>query len=283
MKHAPILLTVMAVAMLSGCAGTELGKAEMQSPAGSAFQNDLYTGYVDLSSSEYAEGDYRDSDYFARKAMTAGTGEAVQPTMIKARNLPSDKEDLLTASRLRLMAAMAAGAADKAPEDAARAQVMFDCWMQEQEENRQPDDIEACRAGFYEALNVAEMAVAPEPVAAAPAPPPPPEAQTFVLYFGTDDSEVDIAAEAVLSQVRAVASKMDGAKITVAGFTDTVGTSKLNLGLSDRRAEAVALALADAAAQKIDTLSFGQHNQAVPTGDNVEEALNRRVEITVSP
>jgi outer membrane protein OmpA-like peptidoglycan-associated protein len=120
-------------------------------------------------------------------------------------------------------------------------------------------------------------------VAAAPAPPPPPEAQTFVLYFGTDDYEVDIAAEAVLSQVRAVASKMDGAKITVAGFTDTVGTSKLNLGLSDRRAEAVALALADAAAQKIDTLSFGQYNQAVPTDDDVEEALNRRVEITVSP
>ena len=281
MKHAPIMLTVMAVAMLSGCAGTELGKAEKQGPAGSAFQNDLYSGYIDLSSSEYAEGDYRDSDYFARKAMTAGTGEAVQPTMIKARNLPSDKEDMLAASRLRLMAAMAAGAADKAPEDAAHAQVMFDCWMQEQEENRQPDDIEACRTGFYEALNLAEMAVAPEPVAAAPAPPP--DAQTFVLYFGTGDFEVDIAAEAVLSQVRAVASKMAGAKITVIGFTDTEGTSKHNLELSDQRAEAVARALADAAAQKIDTLSFGQYNQAVPTGDGVEEALNRRVEIMVSP
>jgi outer membrane protein OmpA-like peptidoglycan-associated protein len=76
---------------------------------------------------------------------------------------------------------------------------------------------------------------------------------------------------------------MDGAKITVAGFTDTEGTSKYNLGLSDRRAEAVATALADAAAQKIDTLSFGQHNQAVPTGDGVEEPRNRRVEVTVSP
>ncbi len=292
MKQTSRFLTVTMVAVLAGCAGAELEKAEKQNPEGSAFQNDLYAGYIDLSSSEYAEGDYRDSDYFARKAMTSGSGEAVQPTMIKARNLPSDKEDILTNSRLRLMVAMAAGAADKAPEDAARAQVMFDCWMQEQEENFQLDDIEACRTGFYEALNMAEKAVAPKPVAAAPAPkpvaaapapPPPPEAQTFVLYFGTDDSEVDIAAEAVLSQVRAVASKMDGAKITVAGFTDTVGTSKLNLGLSDRRAEAVALALADAAAQKIDTLSFGQYNQAVPTVDDVEEALNRRVEITVSP
>ncbi len=47
------------VAMLAGCAGVELEKAEKQSPVGSAFQNDLYAGYIDLSFSEYAEGDYR--------------------------------------------------------------------------------------------------------------------------------------------------------------------------------------------------------------------------------
>ncbi len=62
------------VAMLAGCAGVELEKAEKQSPVGSEFKNDLYAGYIDLSSSEYAEGDYGDSDYFARKAMTAGMG-----------------------------------------------------------------------------------------------------------------------------------------------------------------------------------------------------------------
>ncbi len=281
MKQTSRLLTVMMVAMLAGCAGAELEKAERQTPAGSDFQNDLYDGYIDLSSSEYAEGDYRDSDYFARKAMTSGSGEAVQPTMIEARDLPSDKQDVLTTSRLRLMAAMAAGAADKAPDDAARAQVMFDCWMQEQEENFQLDDIEACRTGFYEALNMAEMAVAPEPVAAAPAPPP--EAQTFVLYFGTDDYELDQTVQTVLSEVRAAASKMDGAQVTVAGFTDTVGASEYNIGLSGRRAEAVAQALADSAAQKIDAIFFGQHNQAVPTGDGIGESLNRRVEITVSP
>ncbi len=283
MQQTSSLLAVTMVAMLAGCAGAELEKAGKQSPVGSTFQNDLYAGYIDLSSSEYAEGDYKDSDYFARKAMTAGTGKAVQPAMIKSRNLPSDKEGMLMTSRQRLMAAMAAGAADKAPEDAARAQVMFDCWMQEQEENFQPKDIEACRTGFYEALNMAEKAVAPEPVAAAPAPPPPPEAQAFVLYFGTDDDSLNKAAQAVLSEVRAAASKMDGGRIAVAGFTDTEGSSKYNLGLSVRRAEAVAHALADAAAQKIDTISFGQFNQAVPTVDGVEEPLNRRVEIMVSP
>ena len=281
MKQTSRLLTVTMVALLAGCAGMELQKAEKQTPAGSDFQNDLYDGYIDLSSSEYAEGDYKDSDYFAQKAMTSGSGEAVQPTMIEARDLPSDKQDILTTSRLRLMAAMAAGASDKAPDDAARAQVMFDCWMQEQEENFQLDDIEACRDGFYEALSLAELAVAPEPVAAAPAPLP--EAQTFVLYFNTDDYEVGETAQTVLSEVRAAASKMEGAQITVIGFTDTVGASEYNVDLSDRRAEAVAQALANSAAQKITTLSYGQYNQAVATGDGIDELLNRRVEITVSP
>ena len=128
---------------------------------------------------------------------------------------------------------------------------------------------------------MAEKAVAPEPVAAAPAPLP--EAQTFALYFNTDDYEVGQTAQTVLSEVRAAASKMDGAQITVVGFTDTVGASEYNTELSERRAEAVAQALADAAAQKITTLSYGQYNQAVPTGDGVDELLNRRVEITVSP
>ncbi len=281
MKQTSRLLTVTMVAMLAGCAGVELEKAEKQSPVGSAFQNDLYSGYIDLSSSEYAEGDYKDSDYFTLKAMIAGMGAVAQPTMIVSRNVPSDKEGILTTSRQRLVAAMAAGAADKAPADTARAQVMFDCWMQEQEENFQPEDIEGCRSGFYEALEMAEKAVAPKPMAAAPAPPP--GAENFVLYFGTADDQLDNAGQAVLSRVRAATAKMGGAKITVAGYTDTEGTSKYNLGLSDRRAEAVALALADAASQKVGTLSFGQHNQAVPTADGVQEPQNRRVEISVSP
>ena len=68
------------------------------------------------------------------------------------------------------MAALTAGARDKAPIQAANAQVNFDCWMQEQEENFQPDDIARCRSGFTQALLGAEAAVKPAPMAKAPAP-----------------------------------------------------------------------------------------------------------------
>ena len=178
------------------------------------------------------------------------------------------------------MRALAAGAAAKAPADAARAQVSFDCWVEEQAENRQPRDIQACKSDFFAALSLADKAVAPKPMAAAPAPIA--KAETFVLYFGTDSSNLDDAAKAVLREALAAASKLDRPKVTVAGFTDTVGSGKHNLALSDRRAAAVAEALAGVA-KKIESLGFGQVNLAVPTGDGVEEPLNRRAAITVSP
>ena len=286
-----MLLRITSVALLGlvlvGCdlPGTKLEKAQRVDPDGSTFNRNLYQGYIDLASSEYDEGDYTDSDNFAVRAMQSGTGGTVAPEEISARRLPKDKVGELTSARQRLVGTLSKGAVEKVPAETARAQTGFDCWMQEQEENFQPDDIEACRSRFFAALEYIEDALKPKPIAKKVEPPaaPPPEAQTFVLYFGTDGDELDKASQAVLSRVRAAASKIDGAKITVAGFTDAEGTSKYNLGLSDRRAETVALALADAAAQKIDTISFGQYNQAVPTADGVEELLNRRVEITVSP
>ena len=286
-----MLLRITSVALfglvLVGCdlPGTKLEKAQRVDPDGSTFNRNLYQGYIDLASSEYDEGDYTDSDNFAVRAMQSGTGGTVAPEEISARRLPKDKVGELTSARQRLVGTLSKGAVEKVPAETARAQTGFDCWMQEQEENFQPDDIEACRSRFFAALEYIEDALKPKPIAKKVEPPaaPPPEAQTFVLYFGTDGDELDKASQAVLSRVRAAASKIDGANITVAGFTDAEGTSKYNLGLSDRRAETVALALADAAAQKIDTISFGQHNQAVPTADGVEEPLNRRVEITVSP
>src|SRR3546814_13032520 len=76
----------------------------------------------------------------------------------------------LTSSRERLMAVLAAGAAQSDPTQAAEAQVAFDCWMQEQAENFQPDDIAACRDRFEAAMAGLEREPAPTPPPAPPAP-----------------------------------------------------------------------------------------------------------------
>ncbi len=50
--------------------------------------------------------------------------------------------------------------------EAANAQVMFDCWMQEQEENFQPPDIARCRDGFSAAIAAVEATIPFEPIPA---------------------------------------------------------------------------------------------------------------------
>ena len=75
--------------------------------------------------------------------------------------------------------------------------------------------------------------------------------------------------------------------IDVYGFTDTTGSNALNQNLSERRAQTVAdyLASRGVARSRMATQGFGEsYDQLrVKTGDNVNEPLNRRVEIKIVP
>jgi outer membrane protein OmpA-like peptidoglycan-associated protein len=268
---------------LAGCelAGTKLEKAMQVSPEGSTFDRNLSQGYIDLSSSEYNEGDYKDSDTFAERAIQSGTGGMVAPEEISARQLPEDKVGELASARQRLVGTLGKGAAEKLPAETARAQISFDCWMQEQEENFQPDDIDACRAGFFAALEIVEDALKPNPVAETVAPPPYPETQRYLVYFDFDKAELSKAAKAVLATASSAAQKLTGMTVTVDGYTDLAGAADYNMELSKRRAIAVSNALIEAGVvpAKVTAKAFGQTHPAVMTADGVAEAGNRRVEI----
>ncbi len=84
---------------------------------------------------------------------------------------------------------------------------------------------------------------------------------------------------AIVAAVREYAS----VDTSVVGHSDTAGDARTNLELSLRRALAVGALLA---AEGIDPgaleiTSHGEANPLVPTGDNVSEPRNRRVEVTV--
>ncbi len=285
-----MLLRITSVALLGlvlvGCdlPGTKLEKAQRVDPDGSTFNRNLYQGYIDLASSEYNEGDYTDSDYFAVRAMQSGTGGTIAPEEIGARRLPEDKVGELTSARQRLVGTLSKGAAEKAPVETARAQTGFDCWMQEPEENFQPDDIEACRSRFFAALEYIETALKPKPVAKKvepPAAPPPPASELYLVYFDFDNAELSEAAKAVLETASSAARKLKGMTVTVSGHTDLAGTADFNMELSKRRAMAVSEALikAGVASAAVKAEAFGQTLPAIITADGVAEAGNRRVEI----
>ena len=276
-----ILSPCLCLLLLAAC-GTGLEKAEGISPGGTAFDQNLYEGYVDLAKGEYGEGDYRDSDAFAERAVASGTSGAVEPEKLDARGLPADKINELTTARQRLVAALAEGAAQKKPVEAAQAQVMFDCWMQEQEENRQPDDIAGCRDGFLSA--VAKLEEKPVVAAAAPAPAPAPEPLPgpWVVNFEFDRSALTPTARSVLTDLVNSAKQADFMTINVNGFTDLVGGDDYNDALSEARTRAVVDFLIESGVQKDKIVgeSFGAARPVVPTQE--PEERNRRVEIKLS-
>jgi outer membrane protein OmpA-like peptidoglycan-associated protein len=270
---------VVGMLLLAGCSGQELYGVQKIEPQGSEFRQNLFKGYVGLSEAEYAEGDYKDSDAFAIRARQVGTVSEIPPEEIEARSLPNEHVAEMSAAREKLLGALKAGAAEKNPARAAEAQVMFDCWMQEQEENWQPEDIALCRDGFYAAIDT----LTPEtPVAISK---PKPTAVRFVVYFATDKSFLDGDAQAVVAEAKAAAQKLGAPVVKISGNTDTVGSTDYNLKLSELRAQAVIKVL-QAGGTPIKAMMAEAHGETKPailTADEIDEPRNRRVEIILEP
>ncbi len=278
-----------AAALLLGGCGLQLDNALGTAAPGGAFEAGLYQGYIDLSQSEYKEADYEDSDVFALRAIALSDGGAVGPEALDARVLPEEAAGPLSAARTRLVSALDATARTKIPGPAARAQVMFDCWMQEQEENRQPEDIARCRAGFESAMAEVDDAMRTAPVAepaparAAVAPPPDTRPHTYTVFFDFDSDVLNPLGERVLWQILDDWSRSVSTTLSLVGHTDSSGKADYNQALSERRVERVrsTLEAGNIAGPRMSTSARGEEDLAVPTDDGVREPRNRRVEITI--
>lgn len=128
-----------------------------------------------------------------------------------------------------------------------------------------------------------EPAAAPPPPPPAPkaAPPPPPVPQNFLVFFDFDSANLRADAEKIVMEAAEYTRKSGKSVITATGHADTSGSAAYNLGLSERRAQAVKKALlahgfSDA---EIIVLHKGESDPLVATGDGVREPQNRRVEI----
>jgi len=72
-----------------------------------------------------------------------------------------------------------------------------------------------------------------------------------------------------------------GTRVRLEGHTDERGSREYNIGLGERRAQAVrrALLLQGASDAQISTVSYGEERPAVSGHDETSWAKNRRVEI----
>ncbi len=279
-----VILAAAAMVALAGCAGGELRKAEMVTPQGTDFDNALSAGYLKLARAEQAETDYTDADYFAERAITTANALIVLPPDVSSRELPQEDAIYVLALREDLVEVLDGGARIDNPKKAADAQIAYECFIQELEENLQQDEIDACRDQLDNLI--AELRGGTE-VAAAPAPRPAPKklprGKTYKVYFPTGGTKLDAAANEVVAEAAAHASLYGVPRIVVAGYTDTQGDNVANESLSLKRARVVAAAIRIRGIDRdaIKAQGYGEDFLDVRTGDGVAEPKNRRVEVQV--
>jgi OOP family OmpA-OmpF porin len=279
---------------LGACSGLGVQEARQAQPTGGAFETALHGEYLALSEAEYAEYDYEDSDVFAANAVMAAGGTAPQPDMLENREIPEANVEELSKARNRLVAALDASGRSKAPTSAAHAQGMFDCWVQEQEENIQPEDIAACRAGFFGAIVAVENALrpAPEPmVEAEPEPEPEPMALPevempsthYVIYFDFNSADISADASSTIGDAVAATRQLKANDIVVSAHTDRAGASAYNQNLAQKRALAVVdkIRRFGGGNLNIKIENHGEDQPAAKTVDGVKDGRNRRVEIVI--
>lgn len=285
MKKLITLAVLGAASVTLAACGGKLGEAEKMSASGSAFTKALYNDYIALSKGEYGEGDYTDSDRFAEKAMAAAMGEEVGPYNPGEWSIPAERESVMKGAYDRLVAALNATAKEKATVQLARAQTSFDCWVQEQEENFQPDHIAACRDAFIAAMGEVDKMVAVKP---APAPAPAQKAMvakpmTWSILFEFDSVKMLPGAADAIAEAVAYVKNFKSPRVTIAGYTDTSGSKEYNNALSERRSEELAVKAMDAGLDPKNVImrSYGEDRLAEQTEDGVKNQANRRATITV--
>lgn len=124
-------------------------------------------------------------------------------------------------------------------------------------------------------------APAPAPAPAPMAAPAPAPAKTYLVFFDWDKYNLTPRATQIIAQAASDSKTQNVTTLEVNGYTDTSGTATYNMGLSVKRAKAVAAQLVTdgVPASEIEIHGYGETHLLVPTGPGVREPQNRRVEI----
>ena len=117
-----------------------------------------------------------------------------------------------------------------------------------------------------------------EALSAQPSPP-----ARFILYFDPNSTQLTAESRGLIPEVIRTIRERNSNDVSVVGHSDTTGNREYNYRLSLTRAEAVRQLILDAGIDpaSLEITSHGKDNPLIPTGDNVAEPRNRRVEITV--
>lgn len=113
---------------------------------------------------------------------------------------------------------------------------------------------------------------------------PPELAGRTLIYFAFDSDAISAEDQALLAGHARFMAANPGVRVRLEGHTDERGTREYNIGLGERRAQAVrsALGLQGVAENRLATVSYGEERPAAAGEDEDAYAKNRRVELVYS-
>lgn len=103
-----------------------------------------------------------------------------------------------------------------------------------------------------------------------------------IIYFDYDSSEVRAQDQDIVAAHAIKLTENSFANVRLEGHADERGSREYNIGLGERRAQAVRqmLMIQGVSASQIQTVSFGEERPVAMGSSDSDYAQNRRVEIT---
>ena len=104
------------------------------------------------------------------------------------------------------------------------------------------------------------------------------------VYFETNKYNISNNSKLALDKLQKIFLEYPETNILIEGHTDDVGTDTYNLGLSQRRADAVGnyLKAAGISSARLITRWYGESQPKVPNDSDANRALNRRVQFVIT-
>ena len=267
-------------------------------------QDNIY----DLVSKEYKEFAYLelyemhdelDANYFAFKANNILKTKIIRIENPKNWKIPDSYENEAKEEYKKISTLLKEEFTFQYPKLVAKLVSGYDCWLEQIEENWQIKDIEYCKNKFTNAYKkilaseVSKQSISKKQKSEISSSSVSEKNKSYfikgdktksvLVFFNYDSHKLSITEKDKLDNYISTIIKIDSNPIIIYGHTDTKGSKKYNLILSEQRALSVSKYFRKKGINnKLIIKSYGEDYPLIITGDNVEEENNRRVEVIIN-
>jgi OOP family OmpA-OmpF porin len=243
--------------------------------------------------------DELDANYFAFKANNILKTKKIRIENPKNWKIPDNYENEAKEEYKKISTLLKEEFTFQYPKLVAKLVSGYDCWLEQIEENWQIKDIEYCKNKFTNAYKkilaseVSKQSISKKQKSEISSSSVSEKNKSYfikgdktksvLVFFNYDSHKLSVTEKDKLDNYISSIIKTDSNPIIIYGHTDTKGSKKYNLILSEQRALSVSKYFRKKGLNnKLIIKNYGENYPLIITGDNVPEEKNRRVEVIIN-